>query len=136
MEKAKELAVEQIRFIAQATHEMNRAYCCSIGDMTQLPWEQAPEWQKDSALLGVQAVIDDPSVTPSQLHDGWSAVKIADGWSHGATKDADAKTHPCLVPYEDLPAEQRAKDYLFRITVLTLCAAIGDPAEFDALSAD
>ena len=28
-------------------------------------------------------------------------------------KDPEAKTHPCMVPYECLPWEQRVKDYLF-----------------------
>ena len=36
------------------------------------------------------------------------------------TKDAEKKTHPCIVPYSDLPVVQRAKDYLFREVVHTL----------------
>ena len=32
-------------------------------------------------------------------------------------KNADKKTHPCLVPYENLPAHQRAKDAIFNVIV-------------------
>ena len=45
--------------------------------------------------------------------------KIADGWVYGKIKDAELKTHPCCVPYEQLPVEQRAKDYIFRAIVKT-----------------
>ena len=45
--------------------------------------------------------------------DLWTHDKLADGWRFGPVKDADAKTHPCLLPYDDLPAWQRAKDALF-----------------------
>jgi hypothetical protein len=42
------------------------------------------------------------------------AHKIAEGWVYGAVKDPEAKTHPCIMPFDDLPPEQRAKDYIFR----------------------
>ena len=42
---------------------------------------------------------------------------VADGWVYGIVKDPESKTHPCLVPYQDLPAEQRIKDSLFGLTV-------------------
>ena len=34
-------------------------------------------------------------------------------WSYGEVKDAEAKTHPCLIPYDQLPEFQKAKDKLF-----------------------
>lgn len=99
--------------IAKACHEANRQYCLSIGDTSQLPWEDAPDWQKASARAGVQAILDHPSTTPRQSHEDWLAHKAADGWVYGDVKDANAKTHPCMVPYDALPAEQRAKDAIF-----------------------
>lgn len=41
--------------IAKRAHEVNRAYCASIGDHSQPAWEDAPQWQKDSAIAGVRA---------------------------------------------------------------------------------
>ena len=61
-----------------------------------------------------------PDATPEQSHESWLEQKIADGWVYGAVKDPDAKTHPCCVPYEELPVEQKAKDYLFRAVVHAL----------------
>lgn len=114
---AQDLKVDRI---ARACHEANRAYCQSLGDDSQAPWDDAPEWQKLSARLGVEAILRNPETTPEQSHIGWFQQKVADGWVYGAVKDPVAKTHPCLVPYTDLPAEQRMKDVLFGLVVRAL----------------
>lgn len=100
---------------ARAAHEANRAYCASIGDDSQVAWEDAPQWQRDSAIVGVKHAL--AGATPEELHASWTAQKVADGWVHGDVKDADAKTHPCLVAYADLPEAQRKKDQIFRDAV-------------------
>lgn len=104
---------------ARVCHEVNRAYCASIGDLSQVPWEQAPDWQQDSAKKGVLLHLagDHP---PSVSHEAWAAHKLADGWTFGEVKDEAAKTHPCLVPFDDLPVEQQIKDVLFTQTVVAL----------------
>lgn len=102
-----------IEQVAQICHETNRAYCESIGDATQKPWAEAKDWQRESAIKGVQFKLDFPNASPSAQHDAWSADKEAAGWVFGPVKDEGAKTHPCLVPYDQLPVEQRLKDYLF-----------------------
>lgn len=110
-----------IKQIARIAHETNRAYCESIGDNSQLVWENAPEWQKNSAVKGVEFHIEqhNSGVTPSPSasHDSWLAEKKADGWVYGAVKNPSLKQHPCFVPYDQLPAEQRMKDYLFGAVV-------------------
>lgn len=112
--------------IAKLAHEVNRAYCVSIGDASRPSWEDAPEWQRKSAMNGVAAHIKEPR-TPRESHELWLAEKRADGWTYGAVKDVSAKTHPCFLPYEDLPAEQRAKDFLLAAVVET-CIKINQEA--------
>lgn len=46
--------------------------------------------------------------------------KLNDGWVHGDVKDAVARCHPCVTAYENLPQEQRSKDYLFKAVVTAL----------------
>lgn len=99
--------------VAIICHEANKAYCVTIGDMTQKHWEDAPLWQRISAIKGVQALIDNPRLTPEELHAEWCKEKIRDGWNYGKIKDPEKKEHPCLVPYEELPEEQQVKDRLF-----------------------
>lgn len=107
---------KSVTFRARVAHEVNRAYCQAIGDDSQVPWDEAPDWQRNSAMKGVVAANN--GATPEQLHESWCAQKLREGWKHGPVKDPEAKTHPCLVPYEQLPAAQRIKDHLFRAAVL------------------
>lgn len=102
--------------IARVCHEANRALQIIQGDPAPSPaWEDAPEWQTNSAIEGVQHAID--GATPEELHDSWCDLKYGDGWVHGEVKDAEAKTHPCLVGYSELPEDQRLKDELFQSIV-------------------
>lgn len=103
--------------VAEACHEANREYCASLGDDSQPAWDDAPDWQKASARNGVIAVLSHPDMTPEDSHNNWLAEKDADGWTYGETKDPQAKTHPCMVAYHELPEEQRRKDELFIETV-------------------
>ncbi|MEC0139726.1 RyR domain-containing protein [Paenibacillus macerans] len=105
-----------IEQIARICHEVNRAYCKSIGDDSQLAWDDAPEWQKESAVNGVHFHLANDT-TPEQSHENWLKEKISTGWVYGPVKDPDKKEHPCMVPYDKLPIEQRTKDYLFKAVV-------------------
>lgn len=83
--------------IARVAHEVNRSYCQALGDNSQPAWEDAPEWQRTSAINGVEFHRANPDAGPDHSHNAWLEEK-----------------RPCFVPYEQLPAEQKVKDYLFR----------------------
>ena len=103
---------------ARIAHEVNRAYCQSIEDNSQPEWAKAPDWQKSSAENRVKAHYDSNfTMTPEQSHESWLKQKVSEGWVYGEVKDAEKKTHPCIKPYNELPLEQRTKDYLFRAVV-------------------
>ena len=110
----------KIEDIAKVCHEANRAFCVGLGDNSQTTWETAPQWQIDSAINGVKAIIADPNAPASASHDSWYAEKEANGWKYGPVKNADLKEHPCMVPYNELPLDQQAKDYLFNAVVISL----------------
>ena len=110
--------------IAKVAHEINRTYCKSIGDCSQVPWANAPAWQRESVLDGVTFLLSHPDAPASASHDCWMLHKIEAGWVYGEVKDSEAKTHPCLVPFDELPPEQQAKDYLFHTVVFSLAAHV------------
>lgn len=110
----------KIEKIAEMAHEVNRAYCQCLGDYSQPIWDQAPQWQKDSAIEGVKFLQANPSDPVEASHVNWSNQKINDGWKYGPVKNPDTKEHPCLVPFMDLPREQQAKDYIFSSIVYHL----------------
>jgi hypothetical protein len=113
----------ELEAMARAAHEVNRAYCIAMDDKSQQPWEQAPEWQRQSAYKGVDGVLAGNG--PKESHESWLREKEATGWKYGPVKDAELKEHPCMVPYADLPPRQKAKDALFVGTVLAMAQALG-----------
>jgi hypothetical protein len=125
------LNLNTVELLAQLAHEINRAYCAGLGDTSQTAWtgfhddaEHSPAElaamtaRNESARAGVRAVLNGEASSPEEQHDLWMRTKLEEGWRHGERKDEIAKTHPCLVPYEQLPPEQRVKDHLFRAAVL------------------
>lgn len=100
--------------IAKICHEVNRSYCQALGDTSQASWEESPQWQRDSAMLGVKLHTEHPEAGPQASHESWMAQKVAEGWVYGPVKDPVLKTHHCMVPFKDLPREQQAKDFIFR----------------------
>ncbi len=123
------MEIEEIEEIAEICHEVNLTYCYMLGDRSQLTWLCCPEWQKESAIKGVQNVIDNPNLGPGDSHKCWYKQKEADGWVYGKEKHVGQKTHPCMVPYDQLSAEQRAKDVIF-IAVVKGCMDCSDTRPF------
>lgn len=114
----------QAEEVARICHQTNKAYCESTGDLSQKDWQDSPEWQRKSAIDGVnfhlEALASGEVRPPSASHDSWLAEKKATGWKYGEFKDPDKLEHPCMVPFEELPAQQRAKDHLFGAIVKAL----------------
>lgn len=58
-------------------------------------------------------------------HDRWMAAKLRDGWRYGLKKDGHAKTHPCLLPFDQLPREEQDKDRNAVQQIPALLAKVG-----------
>jgi len=114
----------KIIHVAAVCHEANRAFCACLGDHSQPTWGEAPDWQAQSAISGVEFNLGNPDAPASASHDSWLAEKERDGWTYGLVKDPEKKEHPCFVPYEELPIEQQAKDYLFKAIVGALAPLV------------
>jgi hypothetical protein len=110
--------------IAEVCHEANRGLQrvqlahADTGVPIAPPWQDFPAGQRDGVIQGVTGVL--AGASPEESHAGWCALKRSTGWTYGPVKDAEARTHPCLVPYGELPADQRIKDHLFAAIVHTL----------------
>lgn len=73
--------------------------------------------QNISAVKGVQMIAANPATTPAQSHEGWLEEKAATGWRYGPVKNPETKEHPCFVPYDELPDNQKLKDEMFGLVV-------------------
>lgn len=99
--------------LAIMCHQSNKEWCEQNGDYSQKNWSEAEQWQRDSAIKGVQFRIDNPDAKEDTQHNAWMQDKINDGWVFGEIKDAEKKTHHCIVPFNKLPEFQQKKDKLF-----------------------
>lgn len=115
--------------IAIVCHAVNLAYCAFLGDDSQKPWDEADDWQKESAEKGVAFLVENPEAGPDAIHANWMADKLADGWVFGEEKDADKKTHPSLVEFDELPEDQRLKDHLFSAVVRSMLPLVVEVEE-------
>ena len=59
------------------------------------------------------------------VHEVWAAARIAEGWTYGPVRDDVRKQTPCLVPYADLPEEEKEYDRNTALQTLKLIVALG-----------
>lgn len=59
------------------------------------------------------------------VHENWSAGRIADGWTYGETRNYEKKTTPCLVPYSELSDSEKEYDRVTALQTLKLIVALG-----------
>ena len=112
---------QEIARLARVAHEANRALQDDDGDeCPSLPW--ACEDPATRALTARGVALARDGLSPAELHEAWCDGKRAQGWVYGETKDRILKTHPCLVPYDQLPEHQQVKDRVLRAIVTELIA--------------
>ena len=75
------------------------------------------ELPEDLALLVEQMA--------KNVHEVWAEGRIKQGWRYGAQRNDELKTHPCLVPYEDLPEEEKEYDRNTAVGTLKLIMKLG-----------
>lgn len=110
-----------IEDIAMVCHEANRALQMIQGDPgipIAAEWPDISPEMQESVMQGVRGIQE--GNTPEESHANWCDYKTSHGWVYGEVKDEVAKTHPCLVPYDQLPPEQQLKDDLFSAIVKAL----------------
>ena len=59
------------------------------------------------------------------VQDVWAEARISQGWTFGEKRNDDLKTHPCLIPYEELPEEEKEYDRNTSIGTLKLIMKLG-----------
>lgn len=110
--------------VARVAHEANRALCQGLGDTSHAPFDQAPTWQVESLVKGVEAILDGHIRGPQTSHELWLETKKLEGWKYGPVKDPELKTHPCFLPFEQLPLEDQRKDFQFLAIVTALAPLV------------
>jgi len=109
--------------VARVTHAANSALQNIQGDpMPSTTWDAERNEVRSAKIAGVAAVRREGKF-PRDLHAMWMDHMAGLGWVYGPEKDLERKTHPCMVPYQDLPVSQRHKDIVFWVLTLALSGA-------------
>jgi len=120
MDKTENQYKPRVELIAKIAHNMNKAYCESIGDNSQVSWFEADEHIKNLTISGVESIMSNYHITPEELHGNWVKYKKKAGYNFGKVKDVVKKTHPDILPFNELQQEQKNKYYLFIAVVRQL----------------
>lgn len=78
------------------------------------PWQhREPAFREQFRTVIAMMCSDQRKSDPEELHDDWVRAYEAMGWRWGGTRDPEAKTHPDMVPFGDLPFAEQIKDAVF-----------------------
>lgn len=129
---------KRVLLIASICHAINAGLQQALGE-PPVAWAETDDGVRASTIAGVQYHLEHPDVTPEQSHEAWMKYRIAQGWQLGPVKDVENKIHPNLVPFEQLPIGERAKDHVFRNAIhalkdLPLEGLVQVPVSMDSLA--
>lgn len=59
------------------------------------------------------------------VHEVWAQTRIEQGWTYGPQRNDAEKKHPCLVPYDELPEEEKEYDRNTSLETLRVITKLG-----------
>jgi len=85
---------------------------------SERPIVPEPYDKRDQAFITqfeehIQRVCAGEVGTPEEEHDSWWQRYIDMGWVYGPERDPVKKTHPDMIPYDELDPLEREKDEVF-----------------------
>lgn len=58
-------------------------------------------------------------------HEVWAESRLREGWTYGEKRDDKLKTSPCLVPYQNLPENEKEYDRNTAMETIKLILKLG-----------
>ena len=109
------MSKEEITTIAKIIYEATRL---------EAEWSKrriVPEkWEKRDDKFKAQFIdiigkylSQDELLTPEEIHNSWMKSYIDMGWKYGEVRDVVERTHPDILPFGELPKDEKDKDAIF-----------------------
>lgn len=87
--------------------------------------QYTPQPIDTTAIELPQELMDLAEEMAKNVHEVWAAGRMAEGWIYGEVRDDARKTHPCLLPYEELPESEKEYDRQTAISTLKTVMKLG-----------
>ena len=105
------LPERRARFVYEAAR---LAAAAALAPIVPETWERRDEAFRAQCVKVIERQCGpDRRSSPSELHEDWVRAYEAMGWVYGPERDVEKRTHPDLVPYDDLGQMERDKDAVF-----------------------
>ena len=104
--------MDRIEFIAKVRYL--GWLCYQMG--ADLPLHDVPEDYEisderlKSLMTGTKYVLENPATTAEENHNIWMEAKKNQGYTYGEVLDIEKKTHPSMIPFENLSDVEKRKD--------------------------
>ena len=99
----------------QAARVCHAAHCALQAvqgePLPSVPWDDLPAETRRIVIESIRAARQ--GEPPEQLHARWVRAMAALGWTWGPERDPERKRHPNMIPFWDLPPDERDKDEQF-----------------------
>lgn len=114
--------ISKTEFIARMRH---LGWCCFQIACGQEYNIRPNQDQLESLIKGTEIGLTHLDATPEENHQTWLDTKISQGWKYGEKKDFKMKTHPDIVPFDELPQIEKNKD-IMDVTMLKALSELYD----------
>ncbi len=104
--------VRRAIFVCEAARLHAKLLGCPV---VPRPWEEREEEFRLQLIKLIDDLIAGRRKFPDSkaAHDSWMKRYTEMGWQYGEVYDPEKKTHPDLVPYEELDPREQVKDDVF-----------------------
>lgn len=78
------------------------------------PWEERDAAFRENMVMAVSRQCGEGKMTsPEEIHECWVRSYKEMGWIYGEERDTTKKTHPDMVPFNELGKKEQEKDWVF-----------------------
>lgn len=107
---AKKPTPAKLKIAAAIASDMQDAYHEFHGE-DETNWNGLKDERKMEIVATIEELLKDP--TPENAHKLWMEDRLSKGWKLDEKFDADSRTSPYLVDYEELEDDIKWKDWLW-----------------------
>ena len=93
--------------------------------MTENKLNYTPEPMDLSSVDLPESLIQLSERIAENVHEVWAKARMDEGWTYGEKRDDIHKKHPCLVPYDELPEEEKEYDRNTAMNTIKMVKKLG-----------